>query len=370
MILALLDGLEGTPLWNLFQYLTVRAALAAVVAFLVAVLCGPRVIRWLVRRKIGENVEKTDSLRLAELHGEKRGTPTMGGILILAALLSSVLLFGRLTSAYVQLALLGTVAFGFLGAMDDWIKLNDSNRPGLSARTKMLFQIGIALALAMAVVLLAKRGGDPRPYVVHIPGMKEHALDLSFWSGAPYLLFAVFVMVAMTNAVNLTDGLDGLATGCSAIAALTFGVLIYVAGRIDFTEYLLIPYVPGAAELTIVCAALAGACLGFLWFNAFPAQVFMGDTGSLPIGGLIGFTAVVAHQELVVPIVCGVFVMEAGSVVLQVGSFKLRGKRIFRIAPIHHHFQFAGWHEVKVVVRFWIVALVCAILGLATLKVR
>lgn len=370
MILWLLDGFEGTALWNLLQYLTVRAALSAVLAFTVAVLCGPRVIRWLVSRKIGEHVDKTDSLKLAELHEKKSGTPTMGGILILAAVLGAVLLFGRLSNPYVQLALLGTIAFGFLGAMDDWIKLNDTNRPGLSARTKMLFQVMISLSLAMAVVVLAKRGGDASPSLLHVPGFKESVLDLSFLGGVPYLLMAVLVMVAMTNAVNLTDGLDGLATGCSAIAAATFGVVIYVAGRADFTEYLMIPHVPGAAELTIVCSALAGACLGFLWFNAFPAQVFMGDTGSLPIGGLIGFVAVVAHQELVVPIICGVFVIEAGSVVLQVGSFKLRGKRIFRIAPIHHHYQFAGWHEVKIVVRFWIVALVCAILGLATLKVR
>ncbi|MBI4881514.1 MAG: phospho-N-acetylmuramoyl-pentapeptide-transferase [Planctomycetes bacterium] len=370
MILELLSLLEGTALENLFGYLTFRAALAAVCAFLVAVLCGAPVIAYLRRRKIGEDVQKTDSARLAELHEAKAGTPTMGGVLILLAVLSAVLLFGRLRNPYVVLALLGTIGFGFVGAIDDWIKLSHKNRPGLRAGTKLILQLAVALALALAIVMLAERGGAENPYQLRLPFAKDCFIDLSLLGGTIYLLFAVLVMIATSNAVNLTDGLDGLATGCSLIASATFAVIIYVVARKDFTDYLLIPQVPGAGELTIVCTALAGACLGFLWFNAYPAQVFMGDTGSLPIGGLIGFMAVVARQELVLPIICGVFVLEALSVVLQVGSFKLRGKRIFRIAPVHHHFQFAGWHEVKVVVRFWIIAVIFAILGLATLKVR
>ena len=370
MILELLRFFEDTPLWNLFSYLTFRAALSAVFSFLIAILFGPKVIAYLRRRKIGENVQKTDSPRLAELHDSKAGTPTMGGVLILISVLASVLLFGRLSNLYVLLALLGTVAFGLVGFIDDWIKLNYQNRPGLRAGTKVVMQVGVSLSLAMAIVMLARRGGNVDPCQVRLPFLKEMFIDLSWGAGSLYVAFAALVMIAASNAVNLTDGLDGLATGCSVIAAATFGVIIYVIGRTDFTEYLHLTLVPGAGELTIVCAALTGACLGFLWFNAYPAEVFMGDTGSLPIGGLLGFMAVVAKQELVMPIICGVFVMEAGSVILQVGSFKLRRKRIFLIAPVHHHFQFAGWHEVKVVIRFWIIAIVCGIVGLATLKVR
>jgi len=370
VIQELLRFFEGTPVWNLFGYLTFRAALSAVSAFLVAVLFGPRVIRFLRRRRIGENVQKTDSPRLAELHGKKGGTPTMGGALILIAVLLSTVLFGDLRNHYVQLAILGTVAFGMVGAIDDWIKLNYQNRPGLRAGTKIVMQIGVSLALAMAIVMLARRGGDLDPHQVRLPFLKDRFLDLSWGAGSLYVAFAALVMIGASNAVNLTDGLDGLATGCAVIASITFAVIIYIIGRSDFTGYLHLTYVRGAGELTIVCTALAGACLGFLWFNAYPATVFMGDTGSLPIGGLLGFMAVVAKQELVMPIICGVFVIEAGSVILQVGSFKLRGKRVLLCAPVHHHFQFAGWHEVKVVVRFWIIAVICAIIGLATLKVR
>lgn len=370
MVLELLRLFEGSSVSNLFGYLTFRAALAAVCAFLFCVLFGPVIIAALRRKRIGEEVHKTDSLKLAELHEGKAGTPTMGGIIILVAVLLASLLFGSLRSPYVVLAILGTIAFGFVGAMDDWIKLSYRNRPGLRASAKLILQVGVSLALGVAIVLLAQRGGNLDPYQLRLPFLKDAFIDLSFGAGVLYLLFAMFVMVATSNAVNLTDGLDGLATGCATIAAVTFGVIIYVTGRRDFSDYLHLTYVPGAGELSIICAALAGGCLGFLWFNAYPAEVFMGDTGSLPIGGLLGFMAVVAKQELVLPVICGVFVMEALSVVLQVGSFKLRRKRIFRIAPVHHHFQFAGWHEVKVVIRFWIIAVICAIVGLATLKVR
>ncbi len=370
MILWLLENFEGTPLWNLFHYVTFRAAFAAVTAFLTAVLLGPRVIAMLRRRKIGENTEKTDSATLAEMSVSKKGTPTMGGILIIAAVEVAVLLFGRLSSAHVQMALLATLGFGAVGFIDDWIKLSYKNRPGLAAASKMGLLVFVSCALAIGIVIFAERSADVSAYAVRFPFLKNLELDLSFGHGVLYLLFAMCVMVAASNSVNLTDGLDGLATGCAAIASVAFTLILYVTGRADWSTYLNLPHIPGAAELTIVCAALGGACIGFLWFNAFPAQVFMGDTGSLTIGGLLGFLAVVAKQELVLLIVGGVFVVEALSVILQVGSFKTRGKRIFRCAPIHHHFQFAGWHEVKVVVRFWIVAVVFAIAGLATLKVR
>lgn len=371
MILELLRFFPGTSLENLFQYLTFRAALAAVVSFLVAILLGPQVIGWLRARKIGEHTGKTDSQKLAELHAGKAGTPTMGGVLIILALFVAVGLVGQWRNRYVVLAMGGTLALTCVGFLDDWIKLNRIKQSGLSARGKLALQILVCAALSFSIFRITPlQPGDASPYLLRLPFLKDQWLDLSFWGGAPYVLFASLVMVGCSNAVNLTDGLDGLATGCAVMATLAMTVLVYVTSRFDYAQYLLLPHVPQAAELTIVGSALAGACLGFLWFNAHPAEVFMGDTGSLPIGGLLGFLAVVSRSELVLPIIGGVFVVEALSVILQVGSFKLRGKRIFRIAPLHHHFQFGGWHEVKVVTRFWIVGAICAIVGLATLKVR
>jgi phospho-N-acetylmuramoyl-pentapeptide-transferase len=370
MILELLRLLEWSALENLVRYLTFRAAAAAVTGFLVAILLGPWVIEWLRGRKIAENTAKTDSLRLAEMHHGKRGTPTMGGVLVIGALLVSVGLFGNWRNPYVTMSMLGAIALCGVGFLDDWIKLNDVKRPGLKARHKALLQVVICASLAYSVTYIAEITGDPAPLQLRLPFLKDVYIDLSWWGGVPYVAFATLVMVGCSNAVNLTDGLDGLATGCSVMATLALTFIIYVVGRQDFTSYLLLPHVPGAAELTIVGAGLAGACLGFLWFNAYPAQVFMGDTGSLPIGGVLGFIAIVGKQELVLPIVGGLFVVEALSVILQVGSFKLRGKRIFKIAPLHHHFQFLGWHEVKIVTRFWIVGAICAIVGIATLKVR
>lgn len=370
MILELLRFFPGTSLENLFQYLTFRAALAAVVSFLVAIAAGPSVIGWLRARKIGEQTGKTDSQKLAELHAGKAGTPTMGGVLIILSLFVAVGLFGDWRNSYVVLAMCGTLALTGVGFLDDWIKLNRIKEAGLSARGKFALQIMVCAALSYSIFLIAPREVGVSPYLLRLPFLKDEWIDLSFWGGTPYVMFAALVMVGCSNAVNLTDGLDGLATGCAVMATLAMTVLIYVTSRFDFAEYLLLPHVPQASELTIVGSALTGACLGFLWFNAHPAEVFMGDTGSLPIGGLLGFLAVVSRSELVLPIVGGVFVVEALSVILQVGSFKLRGKRIFRIAPLHHHFQFGGWHEVKVVTRFWIVGAICAIVGLATLKVR
>jgi phospho-N-acetylmuramoyl-pentapeptide-transferase len=370
LLLWLLDYFRNTSLWNLFQYVTLRAALAATTAFLTAVLLGPRLIAALRAKKIGEKVQKGDSAVLDQMHAGKAGTPTMGGLLVLIAILVAIGLFGRLSNHYVVLAALSTIGFSCVGLIDDWTKLSGRNKKGISPRLKMVLLLAVAFAIAIAIVLLAKQAGEATPYVVRLPFLKDVVLDLSWMHGSLYLVFCIVVLLGSSNAVNLTDGLDGLATGCAAIAAAAFSVIIYVVGRKDTTEYLLIAYVPGSGELAIVCAALAGACLGFLWFNSYPAQIFMGDTGSLLIGGLLGFVAIVARQELVLPIVGGVFVMEAASVILQVGSFKLTGKRIFRIAPIHHHFQFAGWHEVKVVSRFWILAVIFAIAGVATLKVR
>jgi phospho-N-acetylmuramoyl-pentapeptide-transferase len=374
VILELLRFFPGTTLENLFQYLTFRAALAAVVSFLVAILAGPRLIAWLRARRIGEQTGKTDSAKLAELHKEKAGTPTMGGVLIMLSLFVAVGAFGDWRNRYVALAMAGTLALTAVGFLDDWIKLNRIKESGLKARSKLALQIAVCIALSYSIFwVTAHEPGmqGESPFLLRLPFLKDSFLDLSFWGGAPYVLFAAVVMISCSNAVNLTDGLDGLATGCSVMATLAMTILVYVTSRFDYAKYLLLPHVPGAAELTIVGSALAGACLGFLWFNAHPAEVFMGDTGSLPIGGLLGFLAVVSRSELILPIIGGVFVMEALSVILQVGSFKLRGgKRIFRIAPLHHHFQFGGWHEVKVVTRFWIVGAICAIVGLATLKVR
>lgn len=370
MILWLVGRIGPDSLENLLRYITVRAGAAACFAFLVALLAGRPFIAVLARLGIGERTDKTDSEDLALAHAAKRGTPTMGGILIASAVVAAVGLFGRLERAHVVLAALAVAAFALLGALDDWIKLRYPDRKGLAGRAKMGGQILISGALVGAVALLAKKEGESRAFTVLVPFVKDWVLDLSWAHGLPYVAFGVFVIVATSNAVNLTDGLDGLAVGLSAIAAATMGAIAYVVGRSDFAAYLWIPYVPGAAELAVVCAALAGACLGFLWYNAHPAEVFMGDTGALAIGGLLGYVAIVTHQELVLPIVCGVFAAETVSVILQVAVFRRTGRRVFLCAPIHHHFQRLGWHESKIVVRFWIVGLLCAVAGLATLKIR
>jgi phospho-N-acetylmuramoyl-pentapeptide-transferase len=355
---------------NLFHYISVRSAAAGLWACLVAILVGPWIIHLLGKWHVREAVEKTDSEKLRELHGKKKNTPTMGGFIMLAAILSAVFLFGNFGNSYVWLAFCAVAGFGLIGFIDDYIKLHYRDRKGLQAASKMVLQGGVALALGFALLrIVLEQGGSQANDLLTLrpPFLKDWVLPLS---GLAYMFMAAFIVVGTSNGVNLADGLDGLATGCVILAAAAFAVIVYLVGRVDAASYLQVLHVKACGELAVVASALVGACLGFLWFNAHPAQVFMGDTGSLPLGGLLGYLAVVAKHELVLPIIGGVFLVESLSVILQVGSFKMRGKRIFRCAPLHHHFQFAGMHEVKVTVRFWIVGALCALVGLATLKVR
>jgi phospho-N-acetylmuramoyl-pentapeptide-transferase len=372
--------------------LILRVAGAALRSFLVVVLAGPSVIRWLVRKKVGDRPE-FDRADLNELMRHKSNTPTMGGLLISGAILGSVLMFADLTNKYITMGLFALVWLGGLGAVDDWFKLRraagKTSRDGLKSWQKILFQVGLAVLLS---IFMYSYGGALHEVVSSGAGRTPlaqidnpaHNFYLPF-RPAPlavgllaYVLVMVFTMVGSSNAVNLTDGMDGLASGCVIIVSAFFLVISWVVGARAFGQELFnLPFVPGAAEMTVLCAAMVGACLGFLWHNAHPASVFMGDTGSLPLGGLIGYIAVVTRGELLLVIAGGVFVMEAVSVLLQVGYFKAtkppgstQGKRLFRCAPLHHHFHLSGWPETKVVVRFWVLGLVFAALALATLKLR
>jgi phospho-N-acetylmuramoyl-pentapeptide-transferase len=361
--LSELDGYFA--IFNVFKYVTVRAAMASATAFLTMLVLGPAFIRFLQRRRVHENIDKPDSDKLHELSQDKHGTPTMGGLLILTALIGSCLLWTVPTNGYVWLTLAVVLALGALGFHDDYVKLTRPGVQGLSIRHKLLWQGGIAFAAAVAVMWVsdpALRG------VVTVPLFKPEIFAVSL--GVMFVPFAMLVVVGSSNAVNLTDGMDGLAGGCSLLVALTYGGLAYVAGHAQFAGYLNIPMVAGSEELVILCAAAAGALLGFLWFNSHPAQMFMGDTGSLPLGGLIAMVALIVKQELLLVLVGGIFVAEALSVLLQVLSFKLFKTRIFRIAPLHHHFQFGGVPENKIVTRFWIVGFLLALAGVCTLKLR
>lgn len=369
-MLYLLHHLYEADSWrlvfNLFRYVTFRAALAAATAFLVAMCVLPILIRYLRARKVLEKAENPHSQRLAELQRQKNGTPTMGGVGILGGLLLSGFLWADLSCRYVLLALLTTLALGCVGFLDDWMKLVGIGRRGMSGRLK--FSLQLVIACGAGSFLAFYSAGPFSHTALAVPFLKPQLFSLEL--GLGYIAFAVLVIVGSSNAVNLSDGLDGLAGGLSAIAAAALSILAYVSGHAGFSEYLNVPFVRGAEEMTVLCAALCGAVLGFLWFNAHPAQIFMGDTGSLAIGGMLGVAACVAKNELQLAILGGVFVAEAGSVLLQVGSYKLFGRRLFSIAPVHHHFQFKGWSENKIVVRFWILGLLFAALGLATLKVR
>ncbi|MGD0060545.1 MAG: phospho-N-acetylmuramoyl-pentapeptide-transferase [Verrucomicrobiia bacterium] len=350
---------------RVFQYVTFRAVFAALTALLMCVLVGPWLIRRLVEMKLQQPIRGEDDLReLAKTHREKT-CPTMGGILIIWAVVDSTLLWARPTNQLVLICLVTLIWLGGIGFLDDWAKVQARKSEGMRAKTKFLFQIG--LGLFVGILLLTDPHLGPTAKKLMVPFVKGPVIaDMGWWA----LLLVVVVIVGSSNAVNLTDGLDGLATGCTLTVALTYAVMCYVAGNFRFASYLQVPFVSGAGELTVVCAALIGASLGFLWFNCHPAQVFMGDTGSLAIGGLIGAIAVMIKQELVLVIVGGIFVMEAASVILQVASFKLRGKRMFAMAPLHHHFELRGWSETKVTTRFWVLSVIFALLGLATLKLR
>ena len=351
---------ERFAVFNVFRYLTFRTAVAVLTAFLICLLVGPWFIRQLKKRSIGQSIREVGP----EAHHGKAGTPTMGGLLIIFGVVVPTLLWADLTNAYVWLAVGVMLAFGAIGFADDFLMLKRGKNKGLSARAKMLLTIVVGVAAGAAVLSL------PEPYnfepTLTFPFFKHAIYSL----GILYLPFVAMVLVSTSHAVNLTDGLDGLAIGATLVAAATYAVFTYVAGNSVVAGYLQVPYVRGVGEVAIFCGALVGASLGFLWYNAHPAEVFMGDVGSLAIGGSIGMVAVMAKHEIELLIVGGLFVIEVLSVIVQVASFKLRGKRVFRMAPIHHHFELSGWAESKVIVRFWIAAILFALLSLSTLKLR
>ena len=364
------DGLLY-KLFNLFKYHTFRAGGAALTAFLLSLLLGERLIRKLISMKIGQPIRSAEEVhQLYELHGKKAGTPTMGGILILGSVVAATVLWAKWDNLLVWTVLFTTVGLGLLGFWDDYLKISKKNSKGVSARVKLAWQSGVAVIAGILFAYVSDAA--PMMRELHVPFFKDAIIaDMGVFT-VP--LFAL-IIVGASNAVNLTDGLDGLATGCSLTTTLAYAGFGYVCGNARYAGYLDVPHITAAAELPIIAMALAGACLGFLWFNAHPARMFMGDTGSLALGGCIAALAIGCKQEIVLVLVGGVFVMEALSVILQVASFKTRGKRIFRMAPVHHHFELADakgqkWHENQVIVRFWILSLIFALLGLATLKIR
>ncbi len=344
---------------RLFQYITFRSAYAALTALVLVLVFGQMMITWLQNLKLKEEIRELGP----ESHQAKAGTPTMGGIIILGAVLISLLLWGNFSNHYVILLMVATVALGALGFVDDYIKTVRKKKDGIPPRGKLLSQVLIGLGVALTVYFFPS--SEKHVTELFIPFMNEALLEMSW----VWVVFAIIVIIGSSNAVNLTDGLDGLATGTVAIVAVVLAIMTYISGHVKIAAYLRIPYIPHSAELTVFLAALAGALLGFLWFNSNPASVFMGDTGSLALGGIIGIVAVMIKKEVFLFIVGGVFVLEALSVIIQVGSFKLRGKRVFKMAPIHHHFELSGWPEQKVVVRMWIIGLILAILGLSSLKI-
>ncbi len=344
--------------FNVFKYITFRAAMASLTAFFLSLLLGGPVIALLRRMNTAHRIERTGFEKISQQQKHKESVPTMGGILILGAVTLSCLLWADLKNPYFWIALLATLWLGAIGFADDFIKRFYNNAKGLQAFTKLTGQI--ALGVAVGFLLYDAFGWDN----VHVPFFKELIVRL----GPFYILFVCFVLVGSSNAVNLTDGLDGLAIGCSIFIALTYAIFSYLTGNAIFSDYLNVPFVAGTGELTVFCAALVGAALGFLWFNSYPASVFMGDTGSLSLGGALGIVAILIKKELLLLLVGGIFVAEALSVILQVVSFKTRRKRIFLMAPLHHHFQLKGWPESKVVIRFWIVSVVLSLAGLASLK--
>ena len=352
--------------FNVFLYVTFRAIAAAVTAFLFTLIFGNFIIRILIALKLGQPIRGAAEVhRLAELHGGKQGTPTMGGVLVIGSVFVSSLLWARLDNRFVWLVLFCMVYLGALGFADDYLKVTKKKSDGISGRIKLVFQI--ALALIVTAVFLSSPLLEVQARSLYVPFVKAPVITNMGWFT---FIFFLLVIVGSSNAVNLTDGLDGLAIGCTITVAFAYALLTYAAGNFRIAEYLQVPFYPFAGELTVVCSALIGAGLGFLWFNCFPAKVFMGDTGSLSIGGMIGVVAICCKQELLLVVVGGVFVIEAVSVILQVMSFKLTGKRIFVMSPLHHHFELTGWKENTVIVRFWILSIIFALLGLATLKLR
>lgn len=360
--------------FNVFYYITPRAGGACLTAFLLSLLMGNFVIRKLTELKIGQPIRTADEVhKLAALHEGKGGTPTMGGVLILSTILISTLLWARPDSPFIWVLWFVAIVLGLLGFRDDYLKVAKKNAKGVSARGKLILQLFAAAGAAGFLFFWP----STHEYMsdIRLPMVKT-PLEPELWfggviAGGIMLVFFTVIIVGSSNAVNLTDGLDGLAIGCTIVSAMTFAIFSYVAGHEHFAAYLSeLPHHPDAGEVAVFSMAMVGAGVGFLWFNCHPARVFMGDTGSLAIGGLLGVIAISSRQEFVLVLVGGVFVIEAGSVILQVASFKMRGKRIFKMAPIHHHFELMGWKESKVIVRFWILAIMFALAGLATLKIR
>ncbi|HOB75420.1 MAG TPA: phospho-N-acetylmuramoyl-pentapeptide-transferase [Phycisphaerae bacterium] len=382
MLYHLIDYLFNRPETEQWAYrdALVRGTCAIFLSFLFVWLLGPRVIRWLMRRKIGD-IAEFDHKALNELTKDKKNTPTMGGVLIIAAVLFSILMLADLGNYYITMALVCTVWLTVVGGIDDWLKLTaksrSGSRDGLKSYEKLLFQIGLGVLLGIFVYRYGEQnaasyarylGAEIQTFKILTVPFYKPGIVLSlplFW------IMTVLVTTGTSNAVNLTDGMDGLASGCMVLCSFAFMILSFMVGNAEWAARLLLPHIPDTAELAVVCGAVMGACLGFLWYNCYPAQVFMGDTGSLPLGGLIGYVAIVTRQELMLFIVGGVFVIEAVSVMLQVGYFKLSGgKRIFRIAPIHHHFHLGGWTETQTVTRFWLMAVIFAGIALVTVRLR
>jgi phospho-N-acetylmuramoyl-pentapeptide-transferase len=383
MLLIVAEWLEQyVRAFNVFGYITLRSVLATMTALVITFLVGPRMITWLARMKIGQAVRDDGP----QTHLAKAGTPTMGGALILVSIVVTTLLWGNLTNRFVWVVLLVTLGFGAVGWVDDWRKVVYRNPKGLSARAKLFWQslIGLVAAIYLAFSISApdnaqfvqqltawvksgfEVGLSPKADLI-VPFFKTVSYPLGVWG---FIALTYCVIVGTSNAVNLTDGLDGLAIMPTVMVGGALGIFAYVIGNTIFARYLGFPYIPGAGELTVICGALAGAGLGFLWFNAYPADVFMGDVGALALGGALGTIAVIVRQEIVLFIMGGVFVVETLSVMIQVISFKTRGKRVFRMAPIHHHFELKGWKENQVVVRFWIITMLLVLFGLSTLKLR
>jgi phospho-N-acetylmuramoyl-pentapeptide-transferase len=361
MLLELAQWLaQDIRAFNVFNYITLRAVLATLTALVISFVVGPRLIRKLTEYKVGQSVRNDGP----QTHLVKAGTPTMGGALILVAIAVSTLLWADLSNRFVWVVLVTTMGFGIIGWVDDWRKVVHRNPKGLAAREKYIWQSLIGFGVA---IYLFNTATVPAETELIVPFFKNLVLPLGAVS---FIVLTYFVVVGTSNAVNLTDGLDGLAIMPTVMVASALAIFAYVAGHLYFSKYLGVPYVPGAGELAVFCAAIGGAGLGFLWFNAYPAEVFMGDVGALALGAALGVVAVIVRQEIVLFIMGGVFVVETISVMLQVASFKLTGKRIFRMAPLHHHYELKGWKETQVVVRFWIITMMLVLVGLATLKIR
>ena len=344
-------------IFNVIKYITFRMFGASITSLVICLVVGPAFIRFLKKKQLGQVVRGDGPKE----HLQKQGTPTMGGALILIAIVVSAMLWGDLKNANLWIAILTTVSFGVLGFLDDFLKISRKNSKGLASRYKFLIQIILAFIAAYSIFVFRET-----PPVLKVPFFK----DFSIYLGLFFVPFAMFVVVGTSNAVNLTDGLDGLAVGPTITTATTFAILAYTAGHVKIAEYLQIPYVPGAGELAVFCGALAASCLGFLWFNTYPAQVFMGDTGSLSLGAALATVAVTTKNEILLAVCGGIFVLETLSVMAQVVSFKTTGKRVLRMAPIHHHFELKGWAEPKVIVRFWIISIMLSLVTLSTLKLR